>query len=123
MRVRFVDFTRSPTVKVSLLREGDSDWALRSRGAFYAMDAKTKATVAKEHRLHAKDTGSSDVQVALLTHHINELAEHLKRNKKDNSSRRGLLRMVALRRRLLDYLHRTEAPRYQKLLKQLNLRK
>jgi small subunit ribosomal protein S15 len=87
------------------------------------MDAKTKATVAKEYRLHAKDTGSPHVQVALLTHHINELTEHLQRNTKDHSSRRGLLRMVGQRRRLLDYLHRTDAPRYQKLIKQLNLRK
>ncbi|NUN93634.1 MAG: 30S ribosomal protein S15 [Verrucomicrobiae bacterium] len=87
------------------------------------MDAKTKATVAKEYRLHEKDTGSSNVQVALLTRHINELTEHLQRNKKDHSSRRGLLRMVGQRRRLLDYLHRTDAPRYQKLIKQLNLRK
>jgi len=74
-------------------------------------------------RLHEKDTGSADVQVAVLTERINHLTEHLKSHMKDHSSRRGLLQMVARRRGLLDYLKRTAAPRYQAALDQLNLRK
>lgn len=74
-------------------------------------------------RLHDKDTGSADVQVALLTDRINTLTEHLQKNKKDHSSRRGLLMMVSQRRRLLDYLHKKDAPRYQAITKKLKLRK
>lgn len=87
------------------------------------MEAKLKTQIMQEYQLHGKDTGSADVQVALLTHHINKLSEHLQKNVKDHSSRRGLLRMVSLRRRLLDYLHRNDESRYQKLIKKLSLRK
>ena len=74
-------------------------------------------------RLHEKDTGSADVQVALLTKRINELTEHLKANLKDHSSRRGLLQMVARRRKMLDYLKKTATDRYKVVLEKLNLRK
>jgi small subunit ribosomal protein S15 len=74
-------------------------------------------------RLHEKDTGSADVQVANLTGRITSLTEHLKTNAKDHSSRRGLLRMVASRRRLLDYLKNTASERYQTVIEKLNLRK
>lgn len=74
-------------------------------------------------RLHEKDTGSADVQVALLTERINSLTEHLQKNNKDHSSRRGLLIMVAQRRRLLDYLHGTDVSRYQNVTKKLKLRR
>ncbi len=77
----------------------------------------------KEFQLHEKDTGSADVQVALLTHRIAQLTEHLKTNAKDHSSRRGLLKMVAQRRSLLDYLSRSKSDRYKQLLEKLNLRK
>ena len=77
----------------------------------------------KEIQLHDKDTGSADVQVALLTHRIEHLTEHLKVNRKDHSSRRGLLKMVAQRRSLLDYLSKTKADRYKQLIDKLNLRK
>jgi small subunit ribosomal protein S15 len=77
----------------------------------------------KEFQLHEKDTGSADVQVALLTRRIEHLTEHLKSNAKDHSSRRGLLKMVAQRRSLLDYLSKTKADRYKKLIDRLNLRK
>jgi small subunit ribosomal protein S15 len=77
----------------------------------------------KEFQLHDKDTGSADVQVALLTRRIEHLNEHLKTNRKDHSSRRGLLKMVAQRRSLLDYLSKTEGDRYKKLIDKLNLRK
>lgn len=73
--------------------------------------------------LHDKDTGSADVQIARLTERINELTEHLKGHAKDHSSRRGLLKMVARRRSLLDYLKDTATERYTKLLEGLNLRK
>ena len=74
-------------------------------------------------RLHEKDTGSADVQVALLTHRITHLTEHLKANLKDHSSRRGLLQMVARRRKMLDYLKKTATDRYKVVLEKLNLRK
>ena len=74
-------------------------------------------------RMHEKDTGSADVQVALLTRRINQLTEHLKLNLKDHSSRRGLLQMVARRRKMLDYLKKTATDRYKVALEKLNLRK
>ncbi|MGP8199859.1 MAG: 30S ribosomal protein S15 [Limisphaerales bacterium] len=73
-------------------------------------------------QLHDQDTGSADVQVALLTERINHLTEHLQKNIKDHSSRRGLLKMVGQRRRLLDYLHQTDLTRYQSVTKKLKLR-
>ena len=77
----------------------------------------------REFQLHEKDTGSADVQIALLTRRIAQLTEHLKTNAKDHSSRRGLLKMVAQRRSLLDYLSRSESDRYKNLIEKLNLRK
>lgn len=74
-------------------------------------------------QLHEKDTGSADVQIALLTERINSLTEHLQKNKKDHSSRRGLLMMVGQRRRLLDYLHKTDTSRYSAITKKLKLRR
>jgi len=74
-------------------------------------------------RLHEKDTGSADVQVAILTERINHLTEHFKQHVKDHSSRRGLLQMVARRRSLLDYLKRTSPDRYKAVVEKLNLRK
>lgn len=76
-----------------------------------------------ELQLHDRDTGSADVQVALMTERISHLTEHLAVNKKDVSSRRGLLRLVARRRKLLDYLSRTDPERYQKVLATLGLRR
>jgi small subunit ribosomal protein S15 len=74
-------------------------------------------------RLHEKDTGSADVQVAILTRRINLLTDHLKIFRKDHSSRRGLLKLVATRRSLLDYLKRTAQDRYKSVIEKLNLRK
>ena len=74
-------------------------------------------------QMHEKDTGSADVQVAILTQRINQLTEHLKAHAKDHASRRGLLKMVAKRRRLLDYLKRTASDRYKTVLDKLNLRR
>ena len=83
---------------------------------------ESKSKIVREFRQHEKDTGSADVQIALLTQRINHLTEHLQGNKKDHSSRRGLLVMVGQRRRLLDYLHDTDLPRYQAVTKKLKLR-
>jgi small subunit ribosomal protein S15 len=85
--------------------------------------AKIDSTGAVALQLHEKDTGSADVQIALLTRRINDLTGHLKANAKDHSSRRGLLKLVATRRRLLDYLKRTASERYQTVLEKLSLRK
>jgi small subunit ribosomal protein S15 len=85
------------------------------------MEAKTKTI--ESFKTHAKDTGSADVQIALLTQRINHLTEHLQTSKKDHSSRRGLLVMVSQRRRLLDYLKTTDVSRYQTVTKKLKLRK
>jgi small subunit ribosomal protein S15 len=82
-----------------------------------------KSTLIEGFRLHEKDTGSADVQIALLTDRINHLTEHLQKNVKDHSSRRGLLMMVSQRRRLLNYLHTTNVGRYQAVTKKLKLRK
>ena len=87
------------------------------------MEAATKSKLVEEFRVHEKDTGSADVQIAILTERINEITEHLKEHKKDHSSRRGLLKMVGQRRRLLDYLHDTDRSRYKNITKKLNLRR
>jgi small subunit ribosomal protein S15 len=85
------------------------------------MEAKAKTI--NDFKVHERDTGSADVQVALLTQRINHLTEHLQKNLKDHSSRRGLLMMVGQRRRLLDYLHKKDVKRYQTVTKKLKLRK
>lgn len=85
------------------------------------MEAKAKTI--EQFKVHEKDTGSPDVQIALLTQRINHLTEHLQTNKKDHSSRRGLLIMVSQRRRLLDYLHDSDLGRYQAVTKKLKLRR
>ena len=85
------------------------------------MEAKAKTI--DGFKLHERDTGSADVQIALLTQRINHLTEHLQTNKKDHSSRRGLLVMVGQRRRLLDYLQTVDVNRYQAVTKKHKLRK
>jgi small subunit ribosomal protein S15 len=84
---------------------------------------QAKAKTINDFKLHEGDTGSADVQIALLTQRINHLTEHLQKFKKDHSSRRGLLMMVGQRRRLLDYLQTTDVNRYQSVTKKLKLRK
>ena len=88
------------------------------------MIAKTKKKdIIGEFRIHDDDTGSPEVQVAILTERINELSDHLKTHQKDHASRRGLLKMVGRRNSLLRYLSRSEFDRYQTLIKRLGLRK
>jgi small subunit ribosomal protein S15 len=86
-------------------------------------DADVKRDVISKYRLHESDTGSSEVQVALLSQRIEYLTEHFKTHKKDHHSRRGLLKLVGQRRRLLDYLKRSNLERYRTVVTSLNLRK
>jgi len=87
------------------------------------MNTATKEEIKKEYQKHESDTGSVEVQAAILSNRIQELTEHLKANKKDHSSRRGLLLMVTKRRRLLDYLDKKDHARYTTLIGQLGLRR
>ena len=86
-------------------------------------DTKTKETIIAEHARGNGDTGSPEVQVALLTHRINHLTEHTKTHKHDHHSRRGLLLLVGQRRRLLNYLSKTDITRYRALIEKLGLRR
>lgn len=86
------------------------------------LSTKKKSKVIAEHQTHEKDTGSSAVQIAILSKRIDELSSHLKKNKKDNHSRRGLIKMVADRRTHLKYLERTDKAGYNKLVKKLELK-
>jgi small subunit ribosomal protein S15 len=95
---------------------------IEARG-FRLIAAERKKSVIQDHRTHEKDTGSPEVQIALLTERINELADHFKSHAKDHHSRRGLLRIVSQRRRLLEYLRRNDPTRYQGLIQRLGLRR
>lgn len=88
-----------------------------------ALDTTQKMEIIGKYRLHDKDSGSPEVQIALLTEKINHLTEHFRVHKTDHHSRRGLLRMVGRRRRLLEYLRDTEVDRYRSLIKALGLRR
>lgn len=87
------------------------------------LSKEEKTEIIGTHRLHDTDTGSPQVQIAMLTQRINTLTEHLRSNKKDHHSRRGLLKMVGRRRRLLNYLQRTDLEGYRALVQQLGLRR
>ena len=87
------------------------------------MDRERTQVILKEHGLHGTDTGSADVQVAVLTERITSLTEHLKAHRHDHGTRTGLLRLVGQRRRLLAYLSHTDTPRYRALIAKLGLRR
>ncbi|MDO8558478.1 MAG: 30S ribosomal protein S15 [bacterium] len=87
------------------------------------LDPKEKKKIIEKYKVHEKDTGSSEVQIALFSEKIEQLAEHLKEHKKDNHSRRGLLKMVSKRRKLLDYLGKEDAKRYASIIKKLKLKR
>ena len=87
------------------------------------LDRESKEKIVGDYRTHEGDTGSPQVQVALLTTRINQLTEHFKTHKKDNHSRRGLLKMVSQRRSMLDYLKRTDIEQYHELIGRLGLRR
>ena len=82
-----------------------------------------KQAIIEAYKTHEGDTGSPEVQIAILTHRINTLTEHLKENKKDHHSRRGLLKMVGHRRNLLNYLAKKDINRYREIIKKLGIRK
>ena len=83
---------------------------------------EVKADLIKTHRVHETDTGSSDAQIAILTQRIKDLTDHFGRHKKDNNSKRGLLKLVGRRRRLMRYLARTNVERYRSLIGKLGIR-
>ena len=87
------------------------------------MTAERRAALIKDYATKAGDTGSPEVQVALLTERINSLTDHFKAHKKDNHSRRGLLKMVSQRRQLLDYVKGKDSARYQKIIDKLGIRR
>jgi small subunit ribosomal protein S15 len=87
------------------------------------LEKEEKQEIIKEYALSADDTGSPEVQIALLTHRINDLTDHLRAHKHDENSRRGLLKMVGQRRRQLAYLQKTDRERYRNLIQRLGLRK
>jgi len=87
------------------------------------LSSERKLEIIEEYRSHEKDTGSAEVQIAILSKRIDELTEHLKVHKKDHHSRRGLLKMVGKRRRLLDYLKDKDVERYRDLIEKLGLRR
>ena len=87
------------------------------------MQKEVKQAIIDEYKTHEGDTGSPEVQIAILTHRINNLTEHLKKNKGDHHSRRGLLKMVGHRRNLLGYLQKVDIERYRSIVERLGLRK
>jgi small subunit ribosomal protein S15 len=109
---RIVD---TPTI---VLANGD-----KKRGGIYLLTPELKQQIIEKYRMHEGDTGSPEVQIAILTERINYLTEHLKEHKKDHHSRRGLLKMVGQRRGLLNYLKDNDISRYRVILEKLNLRK
>lgn len=88
-----------------------------------SLDKGTKEEITRKFQLHEKDTGSADVQIAILSEHIAELKAHLQRSPKDHNSRLSLLKLVGQRRKLLEYLNSTDTERYKVLISRLNLRK
>ncbi|NRA43756.1 MAG: 30S ribosomal protein S15 [Oligoflexales bacterium] len=88
-----------------------------------SLSKEQKTEIIKKFQLNEKDTASPQVQIALLTSRLNYLNDHFKKNKKDHHSRRGLMKIVGQRRRLLDYLHNNDAPSYKKLIAELGIRK
>ncbi|HHZ00513.1 MAG TPA: 30S ribosomal protein S15 [Sedimentibacter sp.] len=87
------------------------------------MDKEIKKQIIEQYRINENDTGSPEVQIALLTYRINNLTEHLQKNKKDHHSRRGLLQMVGRRRGFLNYLKETDIERYRSIIAKLGLRR
>jgi len=116
-------FTKGGSVGYSNGPKVKNEKADKGKRQVCSMDKANKATIQQDYRLHDKDTGSSEVQVALLTKRIEGLTEHLKSHRKDHSSRYGLIKMVSARRRLLNYMKSRDEARYQALIKRLNIRR
>jgi small subunit ribosomal protein S15 len=102
---------------------GRSKSPLQLEGSPMSLSTERKQELVKEFSTKKDDTGSPEVQIALLTERINGLTEHFKTHKKDNHSRRGLLKMVSLRRRLLDHVKSKDDRRYQKIIERLGIRR
>lgn len=100
-----------------------SQLLVRKEGKTMPLDKKTKDSIIKKYKTHESDTGSSEVQIAILTEEIKDLTGHLQDHKKDFSSRRGLLRKIGQRRRLLKFLEKESLERYEALVKKLKLKK
>lgn len=88
-----------------------------------ALTQQRKQELIGEYQVHETDTGSADLQIAMLTDRINQLTEHLKTNKNDHSSRRGLLKMIGRRKRFLSFIQKSDRERYQKLIARLGIRR
>jgi small subunit ribosomal protein S15 len=93
------------------------------KGEIMSLAREQKETIIKDYMLHEGDTGSPEVQIALISERLNSLTTHFQTHKKDHHSRRGLLKLVGQRRRLLGYLKTTDQERYEQLIKKLGLRK
>ena len=106
----------------SLVSANDSGYQTLTKENNMSLTSQEIAAVLKKHQLNSKDTGSPEVQIAILTAKIRKLTEHFKAHKQDFHSRRGLLRQVSLRHKLLNYLRTEDLDRYQKLVKELDLR-
>jgi small subunit ribosomal protein S15 len=116
-----VNLTRHLILAVTVERRFSAVWEDHLK--YVPLAKETKEKIVTDFRTHDADTGSPQVQVALLSKRINELTEHFKTHKKDNHSRRGLLKMVSQRRSLLDYLKRTDIERYHEVVNRLGLRR
>ena len=112
-----------PTPLAARAARGSKEPSIVVQLNYITMPTVAKPEIIAEYKTHEKDTGSSEVQVALLTARINHLTEHLRTHRKDFHSRRGLLQMASRRRKLLDYLKHHNLPKYNELLQKLNLRK
>jgi len=88
-----------------------------------SLETDQKREIIEKHKIHDRDTGSPEVQIALLTERVNYLTDHFKKHAKDHHSRQGLLKIVNQRRRLLNYIKRLDPPRYRKLIEELGIRK
>lgn len=118
----YVEFGSRSRLRWEILPD-DGDRASVSESLGMTIAVEKKAGIIEQHRLHGSDTGSPEIQIALLTTRIQSLTEHLKSNKKDHSSRRGLLKMVGRRSSLLKFLSGSDRDRYKKVVNSLGLRK
>src|SRR5208337_113729 len=106
-----------------LIAQPIESFSRQPKGSPMSITAERKQELIEEYALKAGDTGSPEVQVAILTHRITNLTEHFKSHVKDNHSRRGLLKLVSLRRQLLDYVKKNDEPRYRSLIERLGIRR
>ena len=116
-------YPKTPSLKVADSQRGDINLTREGVIERVPLEKERRVELVGKYQTHEKDTGSPEVQVALLTERIRSLTEHLNANKKDQSSRRGLQKMVGQRRRILKYLSRIDLTRYQQLIAQVGLRR